>query len=140
MAIAGIDFGRKRIGLAITEGQSAYPLSVMERRSLKADLEEIRARLLERQVSLIVVGLPLNMDGTEGPSARAARAFAQRLGLATGLPTAMFDERLTSFEAEQRLREAAASRAVKRVALDAVAAVVILEGWLQSHPNEPYPR
>ena len=82
----------------------------MERRSLKYDLEAIRSRLTERAVSLIVVGLPLNMDGSEGPSARAARAFAEHLGSATGLPVEMFDERLTSFEAEERLREASASR------------------------------
>ena len=106
MAIAGIDFGRKRIGLAVSDGQGAYPIGVMERRSLKYDLDAIRSRLADREVSLIVVGLPLNVDGTEGPSARAARAFAEHLGSATGLPVEMFDERLTSVEADERLREA----------------------------------
>src|SRR6185437_15074062 len=142
MLIAGIDFGRKRLGLAISDGQGAYPLGIMERRSLKHDLEAIRSRLVEREVSLIVVGLPLNMDGTEGPPARAARTFAERLGAATGLPIEMFDERLTSFEAGERLREAAASRtskkaARKRAARDAVAAAVILEGWLESRRAQP---
>lgn len=136
MAIAGIDFGRKRIGLAVSDGQAAYPIDVMERRSLKYDLDAIRSRLADRQVSLIVVGLPLNVDGTEGPSARAARAFAEHLGLATGLPVEMFDERLTSVEADERLREAAISRTSKgaarrKAARDAVAAAVILEGWLK---------
>ncbi len=136
MAIASIDFGRKRIGLAITDGNAAYPIGVMERRSLKDDLDAIRSRLANRQVSLIVVGLPLNMDGTEGPSARAARAFAERLGLTIGLPVEMFDERLTSVEADERLREASSSRRSKRAARrkaarDAVAAAVILEGWLK---------
>lgn len=138
MPVAGIDFGRKRIGLAISDGQGAYPLGIMERRSLKSDLEALRSRLAERGVSLIVVGLPLNVDGTEGPSARAARAFAEHLGRATGLPIEMFDERLTSFEAEQRLHEASASRTAKRAARDAVAAAIILEGWLEArraHPN-----
>ena len=138
MPIAGIDFGRKRIGLAISDGQGAYPIGIIERRSLKHDLEAIRSRMADRDVSLIVVGLPLNMDGTEGPSARAARAFAERLGAATGLPVEMFDERLTSFEAEERLREASASRAAKKATRDAVAAAVILEGWVESrraHPN-----
>jgi len=132
MPVAGIDFGRKRIGLAITDGPGAYPVGIIERRSLMSDLEAIRSRLTEREVSLVVVGLPLNMDGTEGPSARAARAFAERLGAATGLPVEMFDERLTSFEAEERLREASASRTAKNAARDAVAAAVILEGWLES--------
>jgi len=140
MPVAGIDFGRKRIGLAISDGQVAYPLGIMERRSLKHDLETIRSRLAERAVSLIVVGLPLNMDGTEGPSARAARTFAEHLGSATGLPIEMFDERLTSFEAEQRLREASASRTSKKAARDAVAAAVILEGWLERHRAQPNSR
>lgn len=137
MPIAGIDFGRRRIGLAIADGQTAYPLGIVERRSLKYDLETIRSRLAERAVSLIVVGLPLNMDGTEGPSARAARTFAEHLGSATGLPIEMFDERLTSFEADERLREASSSRASKKAARDAVAAAVILEGWLESRGAQP---
>jgi putative Holliday junction resolvase len=132
MPIAGIDLGRKRIGLAVSDGQTAYPLGIMERRSLKSDLEAIHSRLAERGVSLIVVGLPLNMDGTEGPSARAARAFAEHLGSATGLPVEMFDERLSSVEADERLREASTSRTAKRAARDAVAAAVILEGWLEA--------
>ena len=137
MPIAGVDFGRKRIGLAITDGQGAYPIGTIERRSLKYDLDAISSRLADRKVSLIVVGLPLNMDGTEGPSARAARAFAEHLGLAAGLPVEMFDERLTSVEAEERLREASGSRtskgaARKKAARDAMAAAVILEGWLES--------
>ena len=144
MQIAGIDFGRKRIGLAISDGQAAYPISVMERRSLRDDLGAIRSWLTDREVSLIVVGLPLNMDGTEWPSARAARAFAERLGLATGLPVEMFDERLTSVEADERLREASRSRTSKRAARkkaarDALAAAVILEGWVESRrvPSNP---
>jgi putative holliday junction resolvase len=81
------------------------------------------------------------MDGTEGPSARAARAFAERVGSATGLPVEMFDERLTSIEAEERLREASGSRtsnraARKKAARDAVAAAVILEGWLESRRTQ----
>jgi putative pre-16S rRNA nuclease len=137
MPIAGIDFGRKRIGLAISEGQGAYPLTIIERRSLKSDLAAIRSLLAERGVSLIVVGLPLNMDGTEGPSARSARTFAERLGSAIGLPVELFDERLSSIEAEERLREASASRAAKKSSRDAVAAAVILEGWLESRPARP---
>jgi putative Holliday junction resolvase len=134
MRTAAIDFGRKRLGLAITDdqGRDAYPLGAMERRSLKLDLEAIRSRLAERGVTRIVVGLPLNMDGSEGPAARAARAFAERLAAVTGLPVELYDERLSSFEAEERLRGAVSSRAARKRAVDAIAAVVILEGWLQS--------
>lgn len=139
MPIAAIDFGQKRIGLAVTDGdgQGAYPLGMLERRSLKHDLDAIRSQFAERGVSRIVVGLPLNMDGSEGPSARAARAFAEHLGSATGLPVEMFDERLTSYEAEERLRGAAASRAAKKAARDAVAAAIILEGWLEKRRAQP---
>jgi putative Holliday junction resolvase len=108
----------------------------IERRSLKHDLEEIRAQLVAREVSLIVVGLPLNMDGSEGPSARSARAFAEHLGAAIGVAVEMFDERLTSVEATDRLRETSASRTAKKVSRDAVAAAIILEGWLQSRQSQ----
>lgn len=70
------------------------------------------------------------MDGTAGPAARAATAFADRLRLACGLPVDLFDERLTSFEAEQRLRELSGRRARDKATIDAVAASIILEGWL----------
>jgi putative holliday junction resolvase len=138
MAVAAIDFGRKRIGLAITDddGRGAYPVGIMERRSLNHDLDAIRSQLAERGVSRIVVGLPLNMDGTEGPSARAARAFAEHLGMATGVAVEMFDERLTSVEAEERLRSASISRSGKKAGRDAVAAAVILEGWLESRRTQ----
>jgi putative Holliday junction resolvase len=72
------------------------------------------------------------MDGTEGPMARAAKAFAERLARTTGIAVELYDERLSSFEAEERLRDAISSRAALKRAIDAVAAVVILEGWLES--------
>ena len=142
MAVAAIDFGRKRIGLAITDtdGRGAYPVGIVERRSLKEDLDAIRSQLAERRVSRIVVGLPLNMDGAEGPSARAARAFAEHLGTATGVAVEMFDERLTSVEAEERLRSASISRSGKKAVRDAVAAAVILEGWLERRRTQPNSR
>jgi putative holliday junction resolvase len=142
MAVAAIDFGRKRIGLAITDtdGRGAYPVGIVERRSLKEDLDAIRSQLAERRVSRIVVGLPLNMDGAEGPSARAARAFAEHLGTAIGVAVEMFDERLTSVEAEERLRSASISRSGKKAVRDAVAATVILEGWLESRRMQPNSR
>jgi putative holliday junction resolvase len=142
MAVAAIDFGRKRIGLAITDadGRGAYPVGIVERRSLKEDLDTIRSQLAERRVSRIVVGLPLNMDGGEGPSARAARAFAEHLGTATGVAIERFDERLTSVEAEERMRDASMSRSGKKAVRDAVAAAVILEGWLESRRTQPNSR
>jgi putative holliday junction resolvase len=131
MAVAAIDFGRRWIGLAITDasGRGAFPIATIERRSTVRDLETIRARLAEFEVARVIVGLPLNMDGTAGPQARAAENFAERLRLATGLAVELFDERLTSFEAEDRLR-ALPHRGRDKHAIDAVAASVILESWL----------
>lgn len=96
----------------------------------------LRSLLADRGVTSIVVGLPLNMDGSEGPMAGAARAFAEQLRLATGLPVELYDERLSSFEAEERLRGAISSKAARKRAVDAMAAVVILEGWIESRSQQ----
>lgn len=138
MTIVAVDFGKKRIGLAISgPGQTAaYPLGTVERRSIALDLADIEHRLADRQVARIVVGLPLSMDGSEGPIARAARAFAAKLGAHFGLPVDFQDERLSSFEADERMKSSASGRR-RKAALDSVAATVILEGWLEAHPQAP---
>ena len=132
MAIAALDLGKRRIGLAIADdaGLAVHPIGALERRSVVHDLELIRTRLVEFEVSQVVVGLPLNMDGSAGPPARAAAAFAHRLHEASGLAVDLFDERLTSFEAEERLKELSGRRARDKGTIDAVAASIILEGWL----------
>jgi len=132
MTIAALDLGTKRIGLAVSDhGEtSALPLGTIERRVVRWDLEQVAARLAGREVTRVVVGLPLNMDGSEGPAARQARAFAARLGTELGVAVEMFDERLTSVEAEERLARADVGRRRRKQAVDAVAAAVILEGWL----------
>lgn len=132
MAIAALDLGKRRIGIAVADdgGLAVHPIGALERRSVVRDLELIRARLVEFEVSRVIVGLPLNMDGSAGPPARAAAAFANRLREASGLPVDLFDERLTSFEAEERLKELSSRRARDKGTIDAVAASIILEGWL----------
>lgn len=132
MTIAALDLGTKRIGLAVSDhGEtSALPLGTIERRVVRWDLEQVAARLAGREVARVVVGLPLNMDGSEGPAARQARAFAARLATELGVAVEMFDERLTSVEAEERLARADIGRRRRKQAVDAVAAAVILEGWL----------
>jgi putative holliday junction resolvase len=135
MAIAALDFGRRWIGIAVTDGigLGVYSVETIERRSLRRDLELICARLAELEVTLVVVGLPLNMDGTAGPQAHAAEAFACQLRTVSGLAVELFDERLTSFEAEERMKAIPFRRKHRNShAIDAVAACVILEGWLQS--------
>jgi putative Holliday junction resolvase len=134
MIVAGIDFGNRRIGLAVSSPDqlSAYPVEAIERRSLAVDLETLRARLTALEVERVVVGLPLNMDGTVGTQARAAQVFARRLEEATGIPVELCDERLSSFEAEERLKGIPVRGNRRKLAIDAVAASVILESWLRS--------
>jgi putative holliday junction resolvase len=133
MTIAAIDYGKRRLGIAAADpsGVVAYPVGVIQRRSLERDLATLNARLRELEASRVIVGLPLNMDGTAGPAAHAAEHFAQHLRTVTGLDVELHDERLSTFEAEQRLK-ALAKRAPGRTIVDAVAAVVILESWLEA--------
>lgn len=132
MRYLGVDLGRTRIGLALADDvlRSARPLRTIERRAEPDVLAAIAAVAREWEVSRAVVGLPINMDGTEGPAARHARAFAAGLAAALGVPTELFDERLSTFEAEARLRERGFSAKDRRSRVDAEAAAVILQGWL----------
>jgi putative Holliday junction resolvase len=136
MAIIAIDFGKRRIGLAIAEstGSVAYPLATITRGSWDKDLEQLRSWIRSRAASQLVVGLPLNMDGSEGSSARAARTFGAQLATHLHLPVDYSDERLTSFEARERLSNHGGKRR-RKIAVDAVAATIILEEWLAAHRN-----
>ncbi len=131
MAIAAIDLGKRRIGIAISndDDHGALPLDAIERRGLRTDLAATMRCLEGRGVSLIVVGLPLNMDGSRGPAARAAEDFAARLREFSGLPVETCDERLSSVEAEERLRELPGRRGRRKERIDALAAAIILERW-----------
>ncbi len=128
----GIDLGRARIGLALADEvlRAARALKVIERQGDEPDLAALRVVAEEYEVRRAVVGLPLNMDGTEGASARMARSFAPRLATALGVPVDLFDERLSTFEAEGRLREQGFSAREMKGRVDAEAAAVILQGWL----------
>jgi putative holliday junction resolvase len=136
MTIAAIDYGKNRLGIAASDaaGLVVYPVGAIKRQSLRYDLAKLNARLRELEVTRVIVGLPLNMDGSSGPAARATEHFAQHLRIATGLEVELYDERLSTFEAGQRLRTVS-KRERRRVSLDAVAAVVILQGWLEAQRN-----
>jgi putative Holliday junction resolvase len=128
--VAAIDFGRHRIGLAITGDHGiALPVTTIQSRSRTSSLDAIKAHLRELAVCHIVVGLPLNADGTPSAQARVAEKFAAELRLTTGVPVELYDERLSSFEASERLRGGVAGRKGDP-RIDAVAACVILESWL----------
>ncbi len=137
MRYLGIDLGRARIGLALADDilRSARPLRAVERRDEVSDLGAIGTVAREYEVTRAVVGLPLNMDGSEGPSARLARTFAPRLATALGVPVDLFDERLSTFEAEDRLRSRGVSARDMKGLVDAEAAAVILQGWLDGRPT-----
>jgi len=128
----GIDLGRARIGLALADDvlRAARPLAVVPRRGDETDVRALRELAETYEVTRAVLGLPLNMDGSEGPSARMARAFADRLRAGLGVPVELQDERLSTFEAESRLREQGLSAREMKGRVDAEAAAVILQGWL----------
>ncbi|GAO03489.1 Holliday junction resolvase RuvX [Anaeromyxobacter sp. PSR-1] len=132
MRTLGVDLGRVRIGLAVADEilRTARAVTTVVRRGEAEDLAAIAEVARDYEVTRAVVGLPLNMDGTEGPSARLARGFAPRLEAALGVPVELFDERLSSFEAESRLRARGLSAREQRGQVDAEAAAVILQGWL----------
>jgi putative Holliday junction resolvase len=136
MRYLGLDLGRARIGLALADDvlRTARPHSTVQRRGDAADLAAIAEVARQFEVTRAVVGLPLNMDGSEGASARFARAFADKLGAALGVPVALHDERLSTFEAEGRLRERGVPARQQRALVDAEAAAVILQGWLDGSP------
>ncbi|NOZ87516.1 MAG: Holliday junction resolvase RuvX [Deltaproteobacteria bacterium] len=134
MRILGLDIGEQRIGMAISDelGWTAQPLETLERRKEK-DLAAAVGRVAGATGAVkIVFGLPLNMNGSEGPSARSAREFASKVKALTGLPVEPWDERLTTVGAERALLEADMSRQKRKKKIDQVAAQLILQGYLDS--------
>jgi putative holliday junction resolvase len=129
----GLDVGNRRIGVAVSDelGLTAQPVLTLERkRSRREDLRSL-ARLCRRfGVAGIVVGNPLHLKGDASPQAAKTQAFAAELGELTGLPIHLWDERLTSHEAHQILYEAGRKRQEHRRVVDQVAAVLILQGFL----------
>ena len=132
MRILGVDPGEVRLGLAVSDelGLTAQGLPTWVSRGRSADLAHLRSLVEELGVGEVVVGLPRNMDGTIGPSAEAARELAQDLRSALGLPVTLWDERLTTQAATRFLSEAGLSRRRQRGRVDAVAAALILQGYL----------
>jgi len=133
-AALAIDLGDKTIGLAVSDGLgiTAQGLDTLERHGGPRDVDALRAVCLEREVARIIVGLPRNMDGTEGPRAVKSRAFARGLREALALPVFLWDERFTTAEAERLLIAADVSRAKRAKVIDKLAAQLILQGWLEA--------
>lgn len=133
--VLGIDLGAKRIGVAVSDssGTVATPLVVIARsRSRRTDHEAIARLVREEEAVAVVVGLPLNMDGSRGPAARAAASEAEVLGTVVGVPVHLHDERLTTVTAERALREGGVRGRDRRSVVDKIAAAVLLQGWLDA--------
>ena len=139
MRIFGLDVGTRTVGVAVSDalGMTAQPLTTLRRTGLRANLAELRRLAETHEVRQAVVGLPLNMDGTEGPSAAAARAFGEALAQALDIPVEDQDERLSTVAAQRALLEADVSRARRREVVDQVAAALILQTWLDTRQGNP---
>lgn len=135
MRIMGLDVGDRRIGIAMSDpmGWTAQPHSTLHRRNLAADIELLQKLCQEFEVELIVVGLPLNMNGTMGPKALEIQEFGDDLSKKLDLPIEYWDERLTTVSAEKVLLEANVSRQKRRGVIDKLAAVNILQNYLDRH-------
>jgi putative holliday junction resolvase len=131
-AIAGLDLGDKTIGVALSDlrRQVATPVEVIRREKFTIDAGRLLELLAARGAFGIVLGLPLNMDGSSGPRVQATQAFARNLERLTSLPICYWDERLSTVAAERALLEADASRRKRREVIDQVAAGYILQGAL----------
>jgi putative Holliday junction resolvase len=131
-ALIGLDLGTKTIGVAASDPDRrlAAPVETIARKRFALDAQRILALAAERRAVGIVLGLPLNMDGTEGPRAQATRAFARNLAGLTDLPIALWDERLSTVAVERALIDADASRARRAAVIDQHAAAYILQGAL----------
>ncbi|HEX6654737.1 MAG TPA: Holliday junction resolvase RuvX [Candidatus Limnocylindria bacterium] len=140
MRIIGLDHGSRRIGVAVgdLETRLAFARPALQRSNLVADLEDIRHLAAEEGASTLVMGLPRNMDGSEGPQAQAARAFGQRLA-SSGLTVVFQDERLTSWQAAEQLGPRR-GRGRRSGELDSAAARLILQEYLDALPRPMTPQ
>ena len=132
MRVMAIDFGDARTGVAVSDptGTLAGFTTVLPGRNREALLEKLAALAAEHQVETLVLGLPRNMDGTEGPRAELCREFSEELEQATGLTPVLWDERRSTIEAHQILHAGGKREKQHKKTVDAVAASLILEGYL----------
>lgn len=138
--VLGVDLGTKRVGVAVgdTEVRVATPVSVLERtRDIAADRRSLAGLVREWEAEKVIVGLPRSLDGSEGPAAQAARVEADELAKVIGVPVVLHDERLTTVSAHSALAEAGLTSRDRRSVVDASAAAVILQDWLDRQGEHP---
>ncbi|MCL4127765.1 UNVERIFIED_CONTAM: hypothetical protein GTU68_044062 [Idotea baltica] len=131
-ALVGLDLGDKTVGIALSDrlGATATPVETIKRRKFTLDAERLLQIVTDRDVGAILLGLPRNMDGSEGPRCQSTRAFARNLSRLTDLPIGFWDERLSTVAAERALLEADTTRKRRAEVIDHVAASYILQGAL----------
>jgi putative holliday junction resolvase len=141
MRILAVDYGTKRLGIAVSDEDCtiAFPVSVETVKSDADAIHRVVAIATEKHVGKIIVGLPRNMDGSEGPMAQQVQKFVANLQSSMSVPVEVLDERLTTVVAERSLLEGDLSRAKRKKIKDKIAAQVLLQGYLYSlpAPNEP---
>jgi putative holliday junction resolvase len=136
--VLGIDVGSKRIGMAVSDplGITAQGIDTLQRQNKRIDFEKLAKVIAEFAITQIVVGYPLRMSGAEGVQAEKMQRFAEELRQRFQLPVHLWDERLTSAEANRLLRETDMSIRRRGQVVDQMAAVLILQSWMESsrHP------
>jgi putative Holliday junction resolvase len=132
LRVAAIDLGRARVGVAVTDelGLMAHTRPFLDGKSRKALLRALAELTRDDRIERFLVGLPLDMSGREGPAARRALAFARELADATGVDVEMIDERLSTVEAERRLRDGGLTAREQKGRIDGASAALLLQSWL----------
>lgn len=135
MRIMALDVGDRRIGIAVSDelGLTAQGRPTLKRLTVDQDIERIRKLAEEAGIDLIVIGNPIHMDGAESRQSQKVSRFADRVRKTLGMPVLLWDERLTSFAAEEHLRELGMNWRQRRERVDQVAAAFILESYLREH-------
>ena len=134
VAALGLDVGGKRIGVAGCDGLGliATGITTILRSSFQEDIAQLMEIIAERQVEILVLGLPYKMDGSIGSQAKQVQKFARRVAAVIGLPIEYIDERLTSYAAEEMMKTAKISVSQNKATIDRIAAAVILQQWLDA--------
>lgn len=134
--VLALDLGKRRIGLAISDGLGlmAHGLETLERTRAAEDVERLAALAAEREVQLFLIGNPVHMSGEESKGSERSREFGRKLSSRTGIPVSYWDERLTSVEASEILAKKGIRPEKQKGAVDRVAAILLLESYLESHP------
>lgn len=138
MRIMALDVGDKTIGVAISDALllTAQARPTLRRKNPQSDIEHLRRLAVENEVHQVVVGQPLHMDGRESPQSQKIARFAEQLQQTLDLPIVFWDERLTSFEAEQHLEQLGLNWRQRREQVDKIAAMIILQNYLDSRPKQ----